>query len=1448
MEENRLNIPTARKALSKRAVIILIAAAVLLAALAAVVIMLLNGSAAELTKAQEPYRYNYNVLSAKDELVDADMKVDGKLDEEIWSQVNFTSHTEYGLNYKVGTYFSDTGIYIALTAEDQTVQLEDGEDFSANGNFEVFLARTDVSNDPYGGNIESAAYMPTEVIFIEANSAYVKVTPTIPVYKVGTSSETDTVCEIFVAWEDLGLQEKPEQMRIWSLYRRENPIGNESTYVYNGGFYSSNRCVYPMFLFDEMGSISQSGTVKNTADNTLGNSPLGQGATDRWDLSGDTASGEVRTAQSNASFHQAIYLKDQSAYNFEFETTLTIDADSETLERKAGIQIVSSNPNDRRLFVTYPGVSSFRLGTLIHGMYWINTGGDIATGTGSTDNTVCLKVAKYGDSLYYFYRYAEETQWTFAYCEAYSLLEGDECAVGLYASSNVTFSDWKFTSYDDTPETLREQLSEYAYFAEAQIAEGEGEVTLSESAVIKGQPLTVTAIPNRGYFLEKIEINGKDETAAFIANALEGTYTFVPTEDVDIQVTFTAFSEEEAEQLQRTYIVITRGDNQVVSGANVMVYPVSINGDGYILNSQSAIYMYRATTSSAGYATFELPYAGSALYEAGTYLVKINNDEYFCYETVVVIEHNADGIPEIAINIPSEMIIQGNTGTQWSVSDDGTVTVVPNPTGDKHSLAYFSDPLLCGEISAEFTTSQKGGIFAGFGYRIFSGSNVGSVGLIGVQYTGSSLRAVTYNYYGSYGGVDVALPYDSLVAGGDIKKNADGSVTFKLRLIRGEREWYLYVGDTYVYTYAYGSGIQIDANTEVQLGLMFRASYTHSKTADLTYTIRDIQKTTIWSADERQAVISGSVSGDSRDNMTVRIKGTNVYGAQIDSEISVPVKNDGTYSLSIGDLGETPSNYILEFYQGTNVLRSQNGKPITFSLKAQQAVAYDVVFNEFKKEYDIVMNLEGLDAPVTKSDVAIIGTKAELPEVYTYGGAMYVLDKSAQGSTVSGTVPADGKLVLTGYYKLGFAYSTNSRFTAGSDQNGLTLTSPATSTEKYILSKEAGNAFEITATFSGVSGGTELGSGFLVSDGKNHLTFMWMSWSGGLQVRDHWSSLKNHVNIGALPSAYDSGSNSSVRLKMVYNSRTFRFYLVEGSRETLVSTFALDQHSKFDTAGWTSDTQLKVGFFSWGNSVSAVEVSDIQITWPEVLGYTKEIYLPSGELLDSQYLTAEVGSQVTIKGVYDHDGDLYIMDGTCPGDVASGTLTDEEYVVISGTLNNKVFSYGTYTNNLLFDVSANNNLTMKFSGGAQTYIYSKYKGSQFTIKAKFTSTSENCETGFSVMNGSGQKLTFRLVGWSDKIAVLPDYDWSRTTYIDLGIGKVEKNRTVVLTMTYDHGTFTFDYNGNKTTYTNEYFEDDLYAGFLSYHDSSTGSIVELLSCQFTYPKDQQKEELLEGNN
>lgn len=83
------------------------------------------------------WKYNQNFV---DEM-DADMKIDGKLDEARWKEngKKWLTHTEKNVNMRYTTSFTAKGLYIAAEAKDTLMQWNETRDFANNSSFYFYI-------------------------------------------------------------------------------------------------------------------------------------------------------------------------------------------------------------------------------------------------------------------------------------------------------------------------------------------------------------------------------------------------------------------------------------------------------------------------------------------------------------------------------------------------------------------------------------------------------------------------------------------------------------------------------------------------------------------------------------------------------------------------------------------------------------------------------------------------------------------------------------------------------------------------------------------------------------------------------------------------------------------------------------------------------------------------------------------------------------------------------------------------------------------------------------------------------------------------------------------------------------------------------------------------------------------------------------------------------------
>ncbi len=1396
----------------------------------------------ELKPSGTTYDYNFDEPFAADDKVDSFMTIDGNLDEAEWQNVNYLTHAQSGVSFKIGTIFTDNGLYLGAASTDSKIVWSGAFEFEDNTGFQFHIVSTEAVNDP--NNIESTAHHPTERMTFNIDSKNIRSYNGVPVYARSVSTETSLSCEMFFTWEDLHFSARPERVRIASCYKKVVSAGsNDNTWIYPAGYNPSDTYT-SMYLFDTNGSISQSGSRKNTADMQLGNSKFGFGASDSWDLSKDNSTEATRSATTTTNKNEVIWLKEKSAKNFEFSTTLKFNSEDTARadRRRAGI-IVANSSMQRRLFVSNHTGKTFSLGDTVANMFWINPT-EVLNAAGDA-NSLSLKVIKQGETLYYLYKYSSDAQYKLAYTEDYDKYANSECVVGLYTSCQTTFSDWNFISYDSNLASLTAQLGNYVYFIESQV---QGAGTMSVPSVVgKGNSLSVSVIPRANSRLTGFTVDGADKLSDFKANANEGVYTFTPTANTSLSAKFEVFSAQDRESLISSQMTVKDANGTAITGATVSVYPVNANGEK---NDYSSIYFYQTETTNKGIAVFSLPYKNSALYAAGAYLVKIATTAAFNYEKIITVEKPATGsVAQIQITVPSTLSISGSSDVKWSVNGDGSaITVEASTVGDHKSLAYYNKTLVNGEISATFTTSSQTNAMIGFGYRQQKGNY--DVGLIGIIYNSNGLSATTYCYapsgymantYTIRAGTKAEI--ETYLGSENFKVNGDGSVTFKLKMIKDTDGIWLFIGDKLARMFEYGKDVPIEASELVQLGIMSRTIGTISK--GNTYTVTNFAEPASWTPADRRATVSGLLTNGSNSNMTVKISGTNAYGIDVTRQFTVQV-SDGKYSFTVDGLDETEREFKVEFYQDGQSwkdLSPENSEvnPIIFRLKAKQFTSYDITFNQGKATYTMTLRLSDTATPIVLTAEANEHDKVSLPTSYDYNSCLYVLNESAGDSLISGSVKADGSLALKGSYVKSFAYE-NKTFSLqhGADANGLTISFPQTAAEKWIISKDKSNGFTITATITGGEFISELASGFVLSDGTNFVTFMWNNWSGGgLTARGSVHQPVGHTDFGSM-SKYNAVSNNSARIKLVYVGGIATFYLVGTSSETKIGEFNLLTQTQVNTAGWTADSKLHVGLFSWNNTASAATFSNIQLAMQDLVSYNTNVYLPDGNggyTLTTNTLSAPEGEVVSISNGYNNTANktLYVVDST-KSNTLSGTVT----VGTTLELTAYYMSFMEYSKlqSMQVDVNASGTPIIKTDGSANNkYVLSKEAATSFTVKAKITNTSDSDSgLGFAIAQGSNTAL-FYFGSW-DNASMWAKANASNAWFIQKGNAtngiQLQKNVAKEFKMDYANGVFTISAlsGGVETGWTVTYTVDEFinkginfnaaepfYYGVGGYHDT-----------------------------
>lgn len=201
---------------------------ILLVLLVAALVALTAAACASPTQSGD-YKYNTNLIDYKAEC-DADTVIDGRLTEERWKDLAWQSHILSDVSVRVTTSFSDTGVYVAAIVKDTNLFYNAPYSLERNSGIRIYIAREDdyelkervtayfdVGNTPFKTGVYKCAYCVT-----------------VQGERVNTRRSEGFTLEAYFPWEELKLEEKPENVRLTWYYNVKKNAGASPTSVYAG--------------------------------------------------------------------------------------------------------------------------------------------------------------------------------------------------------------------------------------------------------------------------------------------------------------------------------------------------------------------------------------------------------------------------------------------------------------------------------------------------------------------------------------------------------------------------------------------------------------------------------------------------------------------------------------------------------------------------------------------------------------------------------------------------------------------------------------------------------------------------------------------------------------------------------------------------------------------------------------------------------------------------------------------------------------------------------------------------------------------------------------------------------------------------------------------------------------------------------------------------------------
>ena len=659
---------------------------------------------------------------------DADMTIDGALNEQRWQGQQYLTHVQDGVTVNYTTVFTEKGLYVGAKAQDP--------DMKWNARFNFSSTNANPANSAFwfnikGSDVQDGHAMRAFNFFVDAfDSASRNQTRFEAKSKVNGDimkfEATEMTAELFVSWDALNIDTTdglPEFVRIIPYYRHVKAVGDAG----------ENKWLTPIFIYgnpgwdyglsyDEnlhqnwyrpisgmkFGSVGYINADKPGA--VVGDAANGYSKSSGWDLS-RIDEGAVKAVGPD---EQAIFFKgiDSSKYMVSAKMKMLGGAmhagNWKDQYPSAGLINMRDETESIALYINgrsiLDGAASWNFHTLDKYTGWKDTyEGSFAKPDGFNPQTdsIELKCIQYDENLFYF------INGELALIKRVYWIKDGACP-GLYGlSAEVEFTDFKATDYKDDADALKAIISEYAYSVSVTAGDG-GFVTIDKTALRKGDSLTVNVAPSAGYVLSSFEINGKDKKEDkydyVVENLDNGKVVFDDiTEDSSIVASFARLDGG-----VRVSGKISAGGRAMTTSALTLTAP-----------SDKRVF-YTATPTSNGSFNFTLSPAGTYAVGAktitldGNYVLKIKTPGY--RDKTIEITVNADDksvrVPDVELEknvVGGSVTIGGRAydsdvnGWDMSAEADSAVYAV---NGSNGSRVFFTDKTGKDAV-VDFTISNK---------------------------------------------------------------------------------------------------------------------------------------------------------------------------------------------------------------------------------------------------------------------------------------------------------------------------------------------------------------------------------------------------------------------------------------------------------------------------------------------------------------------------------------------------------------------------------------------------------------------------------------------------------------------------------------------------------------------------------------------------------------------
>ena len=171
---------------------------------------------------KQPYEYPYELITNLE--IDEGMNIDGVLDEDVYAGNRYMQYSLSNTNVRLTTHFGEKGLYVGCVIKDNYIYHNKPYLMDANSSMYLYIVPTDVIKN---GTQTLQIAADTQNIW-SANYVLFDAATTVQGGDVNTGNSEGMTLEYFVPWQELGLDEKPETVKIFPTYNHVSAQGVSS--------------------------------------------------------------------------------------------------------------------------------------------------------------------------------------------------------------------------------------------------------------------------------------------------------------------------------------------------------------------------------------------------------------------------------------------------------------------------------------------------------------------------------------------------------------------------------------------------------------------------------------------------------------------------------------------------------------------------------------------------------------------------------------------------------------------------------------------------------------------------------------------------------------------------------------------------------------------------------------------------------------------------------------------------------------------------------------------------------------------------------------------------------------------------------------------------------------------------------------------------------------------